>query len=191
MIPGLENAEFARYGVMHANTFIDAPRMLNSAGRLIGGSALDLDARIYVAGQLAGTEGYCEAIRPGLHVALSVAADAMDVCAPEIPQECAYGALMAYASDPNTVDYQPMHVNFGIMQPLQVRVRNKGARYEAYAARGRDALFGYVVALDKAGLLGDVAHERCERAECARDAGWDCSAAVADVVACAIDASGK
>jgi methylenetetrahydrofolate--tRNA-(uracil-5-)-methyltransferase len=191
MIPGLENAEFARYGVMHANTFIDAPRMLDACGRLVGGRVEGINSRVYVAGQLAGTEGYCEAIRSGLHVALSVASDAAGVSAPELPRECAYGALMAYASDPGTVDYQPMHVNFGIMEPLQTRVRNKGARYEAYAARGREALFGYLNALDEAGLLCETARERRDSVKRVCAEGCGCPAAVAGVVASAMDAAGK
>lgn len=75
MIPGLEQAEFARYGVMHRNTFIDAPRLLDDHGRLRTAAAEALAAPVYVAGQLAGTEGYCEAIRSGQHVALAVTAD--------------------------------------------------------------------------------------------------------------------
>ena len=70
MIPGLEQAEFARYGVMHRNTFIDAPRLLDARGRLRTPQAAALGVPVYVAGQLAGTEGYCEAIRSGLHLSL-------------------------------------------------------------------------------------------------------------------------
>lgn len=153
MIPGLENAEFARYGVMHRNTFIDAPHLLDSHGRLVTPAARALDAPVYVAGQLAGTEGYCEAIRSGLHVALAVAADLGGVELPALPKETAYGALLAYATDPATTGYQPMHVNFGIMEPLEKKIRNKRERYAAYAARGAAALDGYCGALAAAGLL--------------------------------------
>jgi methylenetetrahydrofolate--tRNA-(uracil-5-)-methyltransferase len=160
MIPGLQNAEFARYGVMHANTFLDAPRVLAPDGRLIGGRASELPAKVYVAGQLAGTEGYCEAVRLGLHVAISVAANARGFEAPALPAECAFGALMRYATDPATKDYQPMHVNFGIMEPLATPIKNKQKRYSAYASRGANALFGYARALVDAGLALSACQNR-------------------------------
>ena len=153
VVPGLERAEFARYGVMHRNTFIDAPRLLDDHGRLVTEATRRLPAPIYVAGQLAGTEGYAEAIRSGLHVALAVAADLRGTALPALPRQTAYGALLSYATDPATVDYQPMHVNFGIMEPLDPPIRNKGARYHAYAERGATALEAYARALEEAGLL--------------------------------------
>ena len=149
MIPGLEEAEFARYGVMHRNTFIDAPRLLDASLQLKAGS---LPHSVYVAGQLAGTEGYCEAIRSGLHVAVSVAAKLRGVEAPLLPRETAFGALLAYATSPDTVGYQPSHVNFGIMAPLEQKVRNKRDRYAAYARRGAATLESYLSALARAGL---------------------------------------
>ena len=155
MIPGLEQAEFARYGVMHRNTFIEAPKLLAPDGRLRAPAAEALGVPVYVAGQLAGTEGYGEAIRSGLHVALAVAARLRGVELPPLPPETAFGALMAYATDPATTGYQPMHVNFGIVPPLAEPVRNKGARYAAYAERGAAALAGYAEALRGAGLLGE------------------------------------
>lgn len=153
MIPGLEEAEFARYGVMHRNTFIDAPRLLDRRNRLVTPQADAVGVPIYVAGQLAGTEGYCEAIRSGLHVALAVAAELSGATLPELPTETVFGALLAYATDPATKDYQPMHVNFGLMAPLSPPVRNKRARYQAYADRANGALAGYREALAEAGLL--------------------------------------
>lgn len=153
MIPGLENAEFARYGVMHRNTFIDAPRLLDAAGRLVSPEAEELPAPVYIAGQLAGTEGYCEAIRSGLHAAISVAAYLRGLELPKLPDETAFGALIAYATDPGTADYQPMHVNFGIIPPLDQHIRNKRERYAAYSQRGQEALSEYASELDKSGLL--------------------------------------
>ena len=152
MIPGLEHAEFARYGVMHRNTFINAPKLLTPELRLRSTGGIDVP--VFVAGQLAGTEGYCEAIRSGLHAALHVAALLGGVEAPQLPVETAFGALLAYATDPDTVDYQPMHVNFGIMEPLEQRIRNKGQRYAAYAERGSQALERYCDELRACGLLG-------------------------------------
>lgn len=150
MIPGLENAEFARYGVMHRNTFVDAPRLLDAGLRL---RASSLGAPVFLAGQITGTEGYCEAVRSGLHAAVSVAALLAGKDAPALPRETAFGSLMAYATDPATTGYQPMHVNFGIMEPLAAPVRNKRDRYRAYAERGTEALAGYRAALAEAGLM--------------------------------------
>lgn len=148
MIPGLRNAEFARYGVMHRNTFIQAPRLLDRDLRLRG-----VDAPVYVAGQLSGTEGYCEAIASGLMCALFVFARLKGVQAPLLPVETAFGALLDYATDPATQDYQPMHVNFGILKPLDQHIRNKGMRYAAYAERGSRAMEGYVADIRAKGLL--------------------------------------
>ena len=148
MIPGLQNAEFARYGVMHRNTFIQAPRLLDRDLRLRG-----VDAPVYVAGQLSGTEGYCEAIASGLMCALFVYAQLQGMQAPLLPVETAFGALLDYATDPVTQDYQPMHVNFGILKPLDQHIRNKGMRYAAYAERGSRAMEGYVADIRAKGLL--------------------------------------
>ena len=148
MIPGLQNAEFARYGVMHRNTFIQAPRLLDRDLRLRG-----IDAPVYVAGQLSGTEGYCEAIASGLMCAIFVYAQLQGMQAPLLPVETAFGALLDYATDPATQDYQPMHVNFGILKPLDQHIRNKGMRYVAYAERGSRAMEGYVADIRAKGLL--------------------------------------
>ena len=148
MIPGLQNAEFARYGVMHRNTFIQAPRLLDRDLRLRG-----IDAPVYVAGQLSGTEGYCEAIASGFMCALFVYAQLQGMQAPLLPVETAFGALLDYATDPATQDYQPMHVNFGILKPLDQHIRNKGMRYAAYAERGSCAMEGYVADIRAKGLL--------------------------------------
>lgn len=148
MIPGLQNAEFARYGVMHRNTFIQAPRLLDRDLRLRG-----IDAPVYVAGQLSGTEGYCEAIASGLMCALFVYTQLQGMQAPLLPVETVFGALLDYATDPATQDYQPMHVNFGILKPLDQHIRNKGMRYAAYAERGSRAMEGYVADIRAKGLL--------------------------------------
>lgn len=155
MIPGLENAEFARYGVMHRNTFVDAPRLLDDHLRLTTEAAAKLDAPVYIAGQLAGTEGYCEAVRSGLHVAFVVAADLRGEPLPSVPEETVFGSLLSYATDPNTVDYQPMHVNFGILPPLETRIRNKKDRYRAYAERAQGALSAYRAQLVACGLVSN------------------------------------
>lgn len=153
LIPGLERAEFSRYGVMHRNTFVNAPSLVDAQLRLVRPSASRVSAPVFLAGQIVGTEGYCEAIRSGTHVALGIAAELAGTVLPTLPRETAFGALMGYATDPATKDYQPMHVNFGIMPPLDPPVRNKRSRYAAYAERGAEALRVYRSELSVRGLL--------------------------------------
>lgn len=155
MIPGLENAEFARFGVMHRNTFIDAPTLLDNSLCLQSVAAQRLPVSVYVAGQFSGTEGYCEAIGSGLISALHVAAYVRNLAIEPPPQETAFGALLAYATNSATQDYQPMHVNFGIMKPLGQRIRNKRDRYAAYAQRGDEALQRYIASLRNVHLMGN------------------------------------
>ena len=160
LIPGLENAEFARYGVMHHNTFVDAPRLLDESLRLRSPEAERLGVPVHLAGQIAGTEGYCEAIRSGPHVAFAVAAELRGAQAPALPRETAFGALLAYATDPAVKDYQPMHVNFGILPPFEQRIRNKRDRYAAYAERGAEALVAYKAELAARGLAPFIRRSR-------------------------------
>ncbi|MCL2632546.1 MAG: methylenetetrahydrofolate--tRNA-(uracil(54)-C(5))-methyltransferase (FADH(2)-oxidizing) TrmFO, partial [Coriobacteriia bacterium] len=129
MIPGLEDARFSRYGVMHRNTFIDAPRLLSST------LAWREHPQIHFAGQLSGTEGYVEAIASGLVAALAAYAYVQGEEMQALPKTSAFGALLNYATDPDTSPYQPMHVNYGIMPPLEERVKNKSQRYNQYAKR--------------------------------------------------------
>lgn len=138
MIPGLENAEFFRYGVMHRNTFVDAPRVLDGTFRVPG-------TKVRLAGQITGTEGYTEAIASGLVAALNTYADLTGAGALELPRTGAFGSLVAYATDPGTVDYQPMHVNFGIVPALgDGKRRSKRDRYAAYAQRALTDLDAYI-----------------------------------------------
>ncbi len=129
MIPGLDRAEFTRYGVMHRNTFVDAPRLLDST------LALHAEPRVRIAGQLAGTEGYLEAAAGGLVAGIAAASGLQGVEPLAPPRTTAFGALLAWATDPATCEYQPMHVNWGIVPPLAERVRGKRERYAAYAGR--------------------------------------------------------
>ncbi len=134
LIPGLEAAEFFRYGVMHRNSFIDAPRLLTP------GMALRSERRIRFAGQITGTEGYLEAAATGLLAALDVWCARSDSDPLKLPRTTTLGALVGYATDPLTENYQPMHVNFGLVPPLEPPVRRKRERYAAYAARAREDL---------------------------------------------------
>ncbi len=130
MIPGLESAEFFRYGVMHRNTFIDSPRCLDSTFALRG------DDRVRFAGQITGTEGYTEAIATGRLAALNTFAWLRGESLPPLPATCALGSLVAYATSTETKDYQPMHANFGLFPALEGRGRMaKRDRYLAYSKR--------------------------------------------------------
>lgn len=138
MIPGLEGAEFFRYGVMHRNTFVDAPRVLDRTFRIPG-------TRVRLAGQITGTEGYTEAVASGLVAAVNTFADLAGADPLELPRTGAFGSLVAYATDPGTVDYQPMHVNFGIVPALgDGKRRSKRDRYSAYAQRALSDLDAYL-----------------------------------------------
>lgn len=138
MIPGLERAEFFRYGVMHRNTFVDSPHVLDETFCIPGTHAR-------LAGQITGTEGYTEAIASGLFAALNTYADLAGIAPATLPATGAFGSLVAYATDPDTQGYQPMHVNFGLVPPLEDgKRRSKRDRYALYAARAMDDLVGYI-----------------------------------------------
>lgn len=128
-IPGLQDAAFMRYGVMHRNSFFDAPHLFDSS------FALRDNHRLRFAGQIAGTEGYVEAIASGLYAALNTFADIKGIEPLHLPITSLWGSLVAYATNPATKSYQPMHVNFGLMPPLESPLKNRRMRYEAYAER--------------------------------------------------------
>ena len=119
MIPALRNAEFVRYGVMHRNTYLDSPRLLDRYYRLRS------DERISFAGQMTGVEGYVESAASGLLVGLETAARALGFPPLDFPHETAVGALALYISSGSVGDFQPMNVNFGIIEPLGRRVKGK------------------------------------------------------------------
>ena len=137
MIPGLAHAEFVRYGVMHRNTFVDAPRSLDATFSVPG-------TQVRLAGQITGTEGYVEAIASGVLAAANVAAEIRGADPVSLPRTGAFGALVAYATDPSTAPYQPMHVNFGLMEPLGGKRLRKDERYKAYAERAMADLRAYL-----------------------------------------------
>lgn len=145
MIPGLENAEFFRYGVMHRNSFVDSPHVLDDSFAIPG-------TTVRLAGQITGTEGYTEAIGSGLLAALNTIADLRGLPRVSLPRTSALGALVSYATDPGTVDYQPMHVNFGIVPPLAGPRMNKRERYQAYAKRASTDFDAYLS--DRGDLFG-------------------------------------
>lgn len=129
MIPGLENAEFYRYGVMHRNTFLDSPRLLEPD------FSLRKDPRIFFAGQITGVEGYMESAASGLLAGLHLARR-LQQQAPTLPPETTMiGALSRYVSRYPGKDFQPMGSNMGILPSLEHSVRDKRLRYQALADR--------------------------------------------------------
>lgn len=137
LIPGLENADFFRYGVMHRNSFIDAPRTFTNTFALP-------NSTVRFAGQICGTEGYVEAIASGLLAALNTYADISGKQSVVLPATSAFGSLVAYATNPETSPYQPMHVNFGIIPPLDGPRLKKQERYAAYSARALKDLDAFI-----------------------------------------------
>ncbi|MGM9542513.1 MAG: methylenetetrahydrofolate--tRNA-(uracil(54)-C(5))-methyltransferase (FADH(2)-oxidizing) TrmFO [Candidatus Limivicinus sp.] len=119
MIPALKNAEFVRYGVMHRNTYLNSPKLLDRYYRLRS------DTRISFAGQMTGVEGYVESAASGLLVGIETAARVLGLESVDFPQETAIGALGLYISGGSVGDFQPMNINFGIIKPLEYRVKGK------------------------------------------------------------------
>lgn len=137
MIPGLAQAEFLRYGVMHRNSFVDSPHALDATFAIPG-------SHTRLAGQITGTEGYVEAIASGLLAALNTYAELFGLPYPSLPQTGALGSLVAYATNPATVGYQPMHVNFGLVPPLEDAPRRKDDRRRLMAERARTDMTTFV-----------------------------------------------
>ncbi|MCL2447014.1 MAG: methylenetetrahydrofolate--tRNA-(uracil(54)-C(5))-methyltransferase (FADH(2)-oxidizing) TrmFO [Oscillospiraceae bacterium] len=129
MIPALRNAEFCRFGVMHRNTFIDSPRILGQDFQVKSQPGL------YFAGQITGVEGYMESAASGLLAGLNVARALQNQPPLLLPRETMLGALSRYISDETVTNFQPMGANFGLLPPLDTRIRDKKERYEALAAR--------------------------------------------------------
>ena len=134
MIPGLEHAEFIRYGVMHRNTYINSPKLLNHYYQVIS------EPRLTFAGQITGVEGYVESAASGLVAAVELAHRLKGLPPVDFPQETALGALAHYVSNPTVVNFQPMNVNFGIIPPLGYKVKGKRNKNAALSQRALDAL---------------------------------------------------
>ncbi len=143
MIPGLENAVFTRYGVMHRNTFINSPKILGDGYRM------KAYPNLFFAGQMTGVEGYLESCASGLVAGISAAALALGKEIPIFPETTATGSLASYVKNGSASDFQPMNVNFGIIPPLSVRVKGgKAARNTALAERALDAASNFRLSLD-------------------------------------------
>ena len=133
LIPGLENAEFVKYGVMHRNTFINSPELLDNTYNLKSKS------NIYFAGQITGVEGYVESIASGLVAGLNAVAKFNNTEKITFPNETVIGALSSYISTENT-KFQPMNANFGILPPLEEKIKDKVQRYTKMAERALKSL---------------------------------------------------
>jgi len=136
LIPALREAVFVRYGVMHRNTYLDSPRMLDRYYRL------KQQPRICFAGQMTGVEGYVESAASGFLAAVELSRRRRGLPPVDFPRETAVGALAHYISDPSVADFQPMNINFGIMPPLERRVRGKREKNRALSQRALDRLAG-------------------------------------------------
>lgn len=134
MIPGLENAEFVRYGVMHRNTFINSPRLLKSTYQL---NTLDT---LFFAGQMTGVEGYVESAASGLIAGINAARVARGLDPLVLPEHTALGSMAHYITTADFKHFQPMNANFGLFPPLEKKIRNKKEKNEAIAARALDGI---------------------------------------------------
>lgn len=142
LIPALKNADFVRYGVMHRNTFIDSPRVLNP----------DLSAKcrsdLFFAGQLTGVEGYMESASSGIIAGINAANKILGKESVILPNECEIGALLSYITDETVEKFQPMGANFGILPELLNRPRDKKLRAQMYASRALEALKQFITESD-------------------------------------------
>ena len=143
LIPGLENIEIQRYGVMHRNTFINAPKVLNETFQLKS------DKNIFFAGQLTGVEGYVESIMSGLIAAINLDMQLRNVGNLILPKETIIGTLQRHVSQEN-MDYEPMNANFGILPQLENPKRDKKERKLQYKERSLEKMDEYLSKLVQA-----------------------------------------
>ena len=143
MIPALKNAEFVRYGVMHRNTYLDSPRLLDRYYRVRG------QERIAFAGQITGVEGYVESTASGFLAAVELANRLLGKPPVDFPQETAIGALALYISSGSVGDFQPMNVNFGLIPQLGYRVKGKRNKNAEISKRALEVLDKYLPAVGK------------------------------------------
>lgn len=132
LLPGLANAEFVRYGVMHRNSFINSPAVLEHD------LSLKTHPNIFFAGQLSGVEGYMESASSGIVAGINAVARLQNQPPLILPEFSMTGALLSYITDPTVEKFQPMGANFGILPPLDVKIRDKRERYGALAKRSLD-----------------------------------------------------
>ena len=138
MIPALKNADFVRYGVMHRNTFIESPRLLNGDFSFRGRENL------FFAGQITGVEGYMESASSGIMAGLNMVRKLQGKETLILPETSMIGALSRYISDESVKNFQPMGANFGVLPPIEPKIRDKQERYAALSARGLRDLEEYL-----------------------------------------------
>jgi len=134
LIPGLEKAEFVRLGVMHRNTFINSPKILQSTLQMIE------HPQVLFAGQITGVEGYIESAASGLVAGINAARILSGRASIEFPIETAHGALCKYITNTNAKHFQPMNINFGLLPPLEVRIKDKKTKNGLIAQRALEKL---------------------------------------------------
>lgn len=134
MFPALKNAEFLRFGVMHRNTFIDSPRLLN------GDFSLRSNPYIFFGGQITGVEGYMESAASGLMAGINLSKRLKGEETVILPEDTMIGALSRYISDESVKNFQPMGANFGVLPPLPEKIRDKQERYMKLAERGMNSI---------------------------------------------------
>ncbi|WP_100330901.1 FADH(2)-oxidizing methylenetetrahydrofolate--tRNA-(uracil(54)-C(5))-methyltransferase TrmFO [Bacillus xiapuensis] len=141
LIPGLEQAEIVRYGVMHRNTFINSPKVLKATYQF------KENDRLFFAGQMTGVEGYVESAASGLVAGLNAARLAQGKAPVVPPAETAIGSMARYITAASAKNFQPMNANFGLFPELSVKIKNKKERYEAQAARALETIRTFVKSL--------------------------------------------
>lgn len=134
MIPGLENAEFVRYGVMHRNSFLNSPKLLNAD------FSLRSNPNIFFAGQITGVEGYMESAASGIMAGINAVRRSRDEEPLVLSEYNMIGALSQYISDESVTNFQPMGANFGILPPIEPKIRDKRERYAALSNRALEQL---------------------------------------------------
>ncbi|NYF24218.1 FADH(2)-oxidizing methylenetetrahydrofolate--tRNA-(uracil(54)-C(5))-methyltransferase TrmFO [Sporosarcina sp. JAI121] len=134
LIPGLENVEIVRYGVMHRNTFINSPRVLDATYQL------KANRNVFFAGQMTGVEGYVESAGSGLIAGINAANLALGKEPVLFPNETALGSMARYVTEANPENFQPMNINFGLFPNLEKRVKSKLERAEKHAERALEAI---------------------------------------------------
>ena len=139
MFPALKNADFIRYGVMHRNTFIDSPRLLN------GDFSLRSNPLLFFGGQITGVEGYMESAASGLMAGINLARRLKGEETVVLPKDTMIGALSRYISDESVKNFQPMGANFGVLPPLEEKIRDKQERYMQLANRGMESLKDFAI----------------------------------------------
>lgn len=138
LIPALHKADFVRYGVMHRNTFICSPKVLNSD------YSVKENNRLFFAGQITGVEGYMESAASGIIAGINACRRLLDKPSLVLPRETMIGSLTAYISDPTVTKFQPMGANFGVLPELENRPRDKKERGAAYSKRALDVMDRYI-----------------------------------------------